>query len=74
MAILPCIIRGTRTVLRSDQWFPRWSAISVEIEGAVAPEGTNFPSVVRLRDTVREAILKHCGEPDLAELVKPEPA
>ena len=74
MAILPCIIRGTRTVLRSDQWFPRWSAISVEIEDAVAPEGTNFPSVVRLRDTVREVILKHCGEPDLAELVKPEPA
>ncbi len=72
MAILPCIIRGTRTVLRSDQWFPRWSAISVQIEEAVAPGESDFLSVVRLRDTVREAILKRCGQPDLAELVKPE--
>jgi len=29
---------------------------------------------VRLRDTVRAVILSRCGEPDLAELVKPEAA
>jgi hypothetical protein len=26
---------------------------------------------LRLRDAVRAAVLAHCGEPDLRELVKP---
>ena len=72
LPILPGIIRGTRTILRSDQWFPRWSPVSVQIEEPIEPLGTDFTSLVRLRDTVRAAILSHCGEPDLAELVKPE--
>jgi 1-acyl-sn-glycerol-3-phosphate acyltransferase len=74
LPILPGIIRGTRTILRSDQWFPRWSQLSVQIEEPVAPEGTDFASLVRLRDAVRAVILGRCGEPDLAELVKPEGA
>jgi 1-acyl-sn-glycerol-3-phosphate acyltransferase len=73
MTVLPGVIRGTRTVLRSDQWFPRRSEVSVEIGAPVSPSGTDFASVVRLRDDVRNWILQRCGEPDLAELVKPEP-
>ncbi len=72
LPIVPGIIRGTRTILRSNQWFPRWSPVSVQIEEPVKPLGTDFASVVRLRDIVRAAILSRCGEPDLAELVKPE--
>jgi 1-acyl-sn-glycerol-3-phosphate acyltransferase len=72
LPILPGIIRGTRTILRSDQWFPRWSPVSVEIAEPLQPLGTDFSSVVRLRDAVRDVILRRCGEPDLAELVKPE--
>jgi 1-acyl-sn-glycerol-3-phosphate acyltransferase len=72
LPILPGIIRGTRTILRSDQWFPRWSPVSVQIEEAIRPSGTNFASVIRLRDSVRNIVLAHCGEPDIAELVKPE--
>ncbi len=73
LPILPGIIKGTRTVLRSDQWFPRHSAISIEICDPVLPAGADFPSIVRLRDQVRQLMLAHCGEPDLEELVKPEP-
>jgi hypothetical protein len=67
------VIRGTRTMLRSDQWFPRRSDVSVEIGAPISPSGTDFASVVRFRDEVRNWILQRCGEPDLAELVKPEP-
>jgi hypothetical protein len=59
--------------LRSDQWFPRRSAISIEISDPVLPAGTDFQSIVRLRDQVRQLMLARCGEPDLEELVKPEP-
>ena len=72
LPILPGIIRGTRTILRSNQWFPRWSPVSVQIEEAVRPFGTDFPSLLKLRDRVRNVILAHCSEPDIAELVKPD--
>ena len=71
LAILPGVIRGTRSMLRSDQWFPRHTAISVEIGQPITPSGTDFNSVLWLRDAVRDFILSRCGEPDLAELVKP---
>lgn len=73
LPLLPGVIRGTRTILRSDQWFPRYGAISIEIDDPVLPAGTDFQSIVRLRDEVRRSMLARCGEPDLEELVKPEP-
>jgi 1-acyl-sn-glycerol-3-phosphate acyltransferase len=71
LAVVPGIILGTRTVLRSDQWFPRWAPISVHLEPAVPSSGTDFASMLRLRDQVREIILARCGEPDLVGLSKP---
>jgi 1-acyl-sn-glycerol-3-phosphate acyltransferase len=71
LPVLPGILRGTRSMLRSDQWFPRRAPISVEIAAAVKPTGTDFASVLKLRQAVREVILAGCGEPDLGELVKP---
>ncbi|RWM95047.1 MAG: acyl-phosphate glycerol 3-phosphate acyltransferase [Mesorhizobium sp.] len=71
LPILPGIIRGTRSMLRGDQWFPRWTPVTIEIGAPIAPSGTDFASVLRLRDAVREAILARCGEPDLGEMVKP---
>jgi 1-acyl-sn-glycerol-3-phosphate acyltransferase len=71
LPVVPGIVHGTRSMLRSDQWFPRWAPVSVRIEEAVQPSGTDFASLVRLRETVRAVILAHCGEPDLGELVKP---
>jgi 1-acyl-sn-glycerol-3-phosphate acyltransferase len=72
LAILPGIIRGTRSMLRSDQWFPRHVAIEVEFAEPIRPAGTDFASVLKLRDETRQAMLARCGEPDLGELIKPE--
>ena len=69
--MIPAVLRGTRSMLRGEQWFPRWSPISVTIEHPIATTGTDFASVVRLRDAVRNVVLAGCGEPDLGELVKP---
>ncbi len=71
--VLPGVLRGTRLMLRSDRWFPRWAALSVKIEEPVTPSGKDFASVLRLRDTARQVVLAGCGEPDLEELVKPVP-
>jgi 1-acyl-sn-glycerol-3-phosphate acyltransferase len=74
LPVLPGTIRGTRSLLRSDQWFPRRAAVTIEIGEPVMPSGTDFDSVLRLRDEVRVRMLSHCGEPDLGELVKPAAA
>ena len=71
LPVLPGAIRGTRSLLRSDQWFPRRAAVTIEIGAPVIPSGTDFGSVLRLRDEVRKRVLLQCGEPDLGELVKP---
>jgi 1-acyl-sn-glycerol-3-phosphate acyltransferase len=73
LPVLPGIIKGTRTILRSDQWFPRHAAITIDISDPVLPAGTDFQSIVRLRDQVRQSMLARCGEPNLEELIKPEP-
>jgi len=71
LPIIPGALRGTRSMLRSDQWLPRKAAISVEFGESVLPVGKDFASVLRLRDLVRAAILARCGEADLNELIKP---
>jgi 1-acyl-sn-glycerol-3-phosphate acyltransferase len=71
LPILPGVIRGTRSMLRGGQWFPRRAAVRVEIGEPVMPSGTDFKSVLQLRDAVRNPMLSRCGEPDLRELVKP---
>jgi 1-acyl-sn-glycerol-3-phosphate acyltransferase len=74
LPVVPGILRGTRSMLRSDQWFPRWTPLSVEITDAIVPSGADFASLLRLRDAARKAVLARCGEPDLTELVKPAPS
>lgn len=73
LPVYPGVLRGTRSILRSDQWFPRWGRVDVEILDPFTPDGTDFERVLHLRDVVRQAILARCGEPDLRELVKPAP-
>jgi len=71
LPVVPGILRGTRSMLRGDQWFPRWSPISVSIAEPIQPSGSDLASLVRLRDSVRTVVLAGCGEPDLGELIKP---
>ena len=56
LPVIPAILRGTRSMLRGEQWFPRWSPISVTIEIPIQPSGTDFASVVQLRDAVRPCL------------------
>ena len=80
--ILPVTIRGTRNKLRGDSWFPRRGPVSVQLSKPISPTGTCWQETIRLRDQVREEILRNCGEPDLAgeftslaqlDLQRPEP-
>jgi len=34
------------------------------IGNPISPEGADFTAALRLRNTVRTAMLGHCGEPD----------
>jgi 1-acyl-sn-glycerol-3-phosphate acyltransferase len=67
LSILPLTLRGTRSILRGDQWFPRHGAVSVRVGSPASTEGTDFAAAIRLRDKVRAEILANCGEPDAAE-------
>ncbi len=71
LPVVPATLRGTRSMLRANQWFPRWSPIRVSFADPILPTGTDFAAVVQLRDAVRAVILAACGEPDLGELIKP---
>jgi 1-acyl-sn-glycerol-3-phosphate acyltransferase len=74
LPVVPGVIVGTRTMLRGDQWFPRWTPIGVNVYKPIAPSGTDFASVLKLRDQVRNVMLANCGEPDIGGLAKPPPA
>jgi len=63
--VLPVAIRGTRSILRSGQWFPRRGTIRVTIGAPLDPQGPDWPAAIKLRDAARAEILKTCGEPDL---------
>jgi hypothetical protein len=69
--VVPGILRGTRVLLRGEQWLPRWSPVSVTLSPPFMPAGTDLAAIAALRDDVRGAILHGCGEPDLVELIKP---
>ena len=67
LPIIPVAIRGTRSILRADSWFPRHGAISVTFGRPISSfdEQETWPKALQLRDKTREWLLQHCGEPDL---------
>jgi acyl carrier protein len=67
---IPIAIRGTRSVLRDGQWFPRRGPIAVEIGPPIpAPIGLDpMAAALRIRDATRRHIAAHCGEPELPEI------
>ncbi len=64
--VVPVTLRGTRSLLRGEQWRPHRHALEVIISPPVRPDGHDWSAAVRLRDAARAEILRHCGEPDLA--------
>jgi 1-acyl-sn-glycerol-3-phosphate acyltransferase len=71
LPVIPATIRGTRKMLRGDQWWPRRSPVSVAIGEPLAPDGSDFSAAVRLRDRVRAAVLANIDEPDLQKSSEP---
>ena len=63
--VVPITIRGTRSILRSEQWLPRRGAISITISAPIAPQGDDWSAAIKLRDAAHLEILKYCGEPAL---------
>lgn len=66
LPVIPLTLRGTRSILRSEQWFPRWGKIEIDIGVPIRPKGSDFAAAVDLRDRARATILEKCGEPDYA--------
>jgi 1-acyl-sn-glycerol-3-phosphate acyltransferase len=64
--VVPVALRGTRTLLRADNWLPRRTALRVTVGKPIQPREAGFNAAVKLREAARAAILAHCGEPDLS--------
>lgn len=65
LPIVPITIRGTRSVLREDAWFPRRGTIAIVIGDPIHPHGNDWHAAVDLRNRTRQHILGHLGEQDL---------
>ena len=65
--VIPVTIRGTRTILRDEQWLPRKGSIQIEVGEPLTADGADFQAAVRLRDAARATILERSGETDLAD-------
>jgi len=63
--VVPIAIRGTRTILRADSWFPRHGALSITVGKPVEAIEGGWSGALQMRDQSRREILRHLGEPDL---------
>ena len=64
--VVPVALRGTRSLLRADSWFPRRGAVHILAAPPILPEDQSWSAAVKLRDQARQEILKLSGEPDMA--------
>ncbi len=71
LPVVPIAITGTRQILPGDSWRPRPGPLGVTICPPVVPEASDWHGVLALRNGVRQHILAHCGEPDLASAARP---
>ena len=65
--VVPLALCGTRALLRAEQWLPRRSVVRLTFGVPLMPQGTDWAAAVTLRDAARAEILRHCGEPDVAQ-------
>jgi 1-acyl-sn-glycerol-3-phosphate acyltransferase len=57
--VVPVAIRGARDVLPADTWLFRRAPLHVTIGPPMAPQATDWPEMVRLRDAARDEIARH---------------
>jgi 1-acyl-sn-glycerol-3-phosphate acyltransferase len=63
--VVPLALTGTRDALRDGHWLPRSGVVTVALQAPLAPDREDWSAAVRLREAVRAAILRDCGEADL---------
>ena len=66
MPVVPVTLRGTRSLLRGGQWFPRPGDVQVIVGSRFFAEQDGFDAAITLRDAARAVVLAGCGEPDLS--------
>ncbi len=69
VSVLPIAIRGTRSILRGEQWFPRRGAAEVSVSKPLRPAGQAFSDAIELRDRARLVIQANCGEKAISDRV-----
>jgi 1-acyl-sn-glycerol-3-phosphate acyltransferase len=69
LPIVPIAIRGTRHILPSGRFLPRWGRIYIQVLPALAPLTDLEPTVAiaQMRDQSRARILTALDEPDLSD-------
>ncbi len=67
LPLVPIAIRGTRSMLRAELWFPHAGSIAIAIGEPLEPDGSAdaWATAVTLRDQARAFIARQSGEPDL---------
>lgn len=65
--VVPCTLRGTRSLLRDGQRLLHRVPVTATIGAPLYPQvgGDSFAEALRLRDQARDEILRSCGEPNL---------
>jgi 1-acyl-sn-glycerol-3-phosphate acyltransferase len=66
--VSPVSLKGTRKVLRDESFLFRPGRIEVHFSKPICPEKSEWNEIIRLRNSARAEIAKHCGEP-LIDLV-----
>jgi 1-acyl-sn-glycerol-3-phosphate acyltransferase len=71
--IVPVSLKGTRRFLRDGTYLPRPTSVTITVSPPVYPraatgaaeakEALAWHELIRLRDTTRETIARHSGEP-----------
>jgi len=65
--VVPAALRGTRSILRADQWLPRRGRVELRFAAPIVPTAASWQAAVELRDATRARVLELCGEPDLGD-------
>jgi 1-acyl-sn-glycerol-3-phosphate acyltransferase len=72
--VVPVTLRGTRSILRDQSLFPRRGHIRVQVSAPLSAaaggddaNASDWDRAIRLRALARAEMLRHCGEPDLAD-------
>ncbi|OZG74797.1 hypothetical protein BTA51_05985 [Hahella sp. CCB-MM4] len=65
VCVVPLVIRGTRSIMRAEDFYPHKGDIQVCLYPPINPEGSDWNAASKLRVDARRMIFKHLGEPDL---------